>query len=156
MVLKSSCVSYMHAVPVIVIHLPGCTFALCLNECSKFASRTGQVLQRSYCEKMGDCCCVLGHQLAAAEDDKGTFVWTGLKLRQMMDGILTYVSRQAVPYALASNLHGDALFPSNCNKIIVWLSYTIVHPIHPLFWLQLNYFRPYWVLYYNWTFQATK
>ncbi|KAG0530467.1 hypothetical protein BDA96_05G189000 [Sorghum bicolor] len=74
LVIMSSTLSSCYDFPVIVIHLPGCTFALCLNECLKFASRTGQVLQRSYCEKMGDCCCVLGHQLAAAEDDKGTFV----------------------------------------------------------------------------------
>jgi hypothetical protein len=56
----------MHAVPVTVIHLPGCTSAPCLKECSMFATRTGKVLQRSYCEK-DDCCCVFNHQLASAE-----------------------------------------------------------------------------------------
>jgi hypothetical protein len=64
----------MHAVPTIGIHLPGCTAALCLTECTKIATRTGKVLRSSNCVKKDDCCCVFNHQLAAAEDDNGIFI----------------------------------------------------------------------------------
>ncbi|KAG0530786.1 hypothetical protein BDA96_05G216700 [Sorghum bicolor] len=46
--LTSSC----NGVPTTIsFHLPGCTFALCISECSVIAIRNGQVLQCSNCQK---------------------------------------------------------------------------------------------------------
>jgi hypothetical protein len=73
--LKASYGSCMHAVPTTIsFRLPGCTFALCISECSVIAIRNAQVLQCSYCQKKDQCYCVFRHQLAAAEDHNETFV----------------------------------------------------------------------------------